>query len=482
MATITASGIGGSGLDVNSIVSQLMAIERQPIDKIAAKEATLTAKLTAVGTIKGGLAALQTAAKNLTNTARFQTIKAVSSAPSVFTASATSNAVAGTYSVRVDQLAQGQSLATAGRANVADAIGNGALTLDFGAIADGSFDSQVGRYTGASFSSNNSGIKTVHIDGSNNSLSGIRDAINAANAGVTAAIIDDGSARPYRLVLSSTITGAASSLRISVSGDQALSDLLSHDPANDTGQNLQETVSAQNAQITVNGIVASKSSNLVADVIHGVTLNLLKPSASPVDSVKVERDSGGIKPEVDGFVKAYNDLAASLRTLSAYDPATKTAAVLQGDSAVSTIKTQLQAAISATPSGIGGSFKSLSQIGVGFQKVGTLAVDSVKLQAVIDSSPGDVAALAAAVGGGVRELLDRQIGSSDGQIAARTDGINREIKALDARKSRLSEQLTFTEQRYRAQYAALDAMLSAMKSTSDALTQQLASLPGTKAG
>ncbi|MBI5923098.1 MAG: flagellar filament capping protein FliD [Betaproteobacteria bacterium] len=482
MATITASGIGGSGLDVNSIVSQLMAIEQQPINKITAKKATYTAKLTAIGTLKGGLAALQSATKGLTNTARFQAIKAVPSDTSVFTATALSNAATGTYSVRVDKLAQGQSLATMGQSNTTDVIGNGSLNLDFGTIANGTFDSQAGRYSGASFASNNSGVKTVNIDGTNNSLGGIRDAINAANAGVTATIINDGSAKPYRLVLSSTATGAANSLRISVTGDQALSDLLSHDPANDAGQSLAETVSAQNAQLTVNGIVASKSSNMVTDVIHGVTLNLLKPSTSSVDSVKVLRDSGGIKPELDGFVKAYNDLAASLKTISAYDPATKTAAVLQGDAAVSMIGRQLQNAISATPPGIQGSFKSLSQIGVGFQKDGSLAVDSVKLQGAIDSSPGDVAALIAIAGRVLRDLLEHQIGSGDGQIAARTDGINREIKMLDARKARLSEQLTFTEQRYRAQYAALDAMLSAMKSTSDALTQQLASLPGAKAG
>jgi flagellar hook-associated protein 2 len=482
MATITASGIGGSGLDVNAIVSQLMAIEQQPIDKITAKEATYTAKLTAIGTLKGGLSALQTAAKSLTDTARFQTIKAVAADTSVFTATATSNAAAGAYSVRVDKLAQAQSLATTGQTNTTDAIGSGVLTLDFGTIANGIFDSQAGRYAGASFASNTSGVKTVNIDGTNHSLSGIRDAINAANAGVTATIINDGSVKPYRLVLSSAATGAANSLRISVTDDQALSDLLSHDPANDAGQNLAETVSAQNAQLTVNGIAASKSSNIVMDVIHGVTLKLLKPSAASADSVTIARDSAGIKPQLDGFVKAYNDLATSLKTISAYDPATKTAAILQGDAAVSLIKRQLQNAISAMPSGIEGSFKSLSQIGVGFQKDGSLAVDASKLQSAIDGKPGDVAALVAAAGGSLRALLDHQTGSSDGQISARTDGINREIKMLDARKARLNKQLAFTEQRYRAQYAALDAMLSAMKSTSDALTQQLASLPGAKAG
>ncbi|MBI5920445.1 MAG: flagellar filament capping protein FliD [Betaproteobacteria bacterium] len=474
---ITASGIG-SNLDVNGIVSQLMTIEQQPVKKLDTKEASYQAKLSAYGTVKSGLATLQDATSSLTNTASFQSIKATPSNTSILTASANSTAIPGKYSVDISQLAQAQNLAAAGQLNTTSNIGSGTLSFEFGTItkgALGTFDSATGKYTGATFTrASGSTVRTVNIESGSTSLGDIRDAINAADIGVTASIVSDGSATPYRLVLTSP-SGVTSSMKISVTGDQALSDLMAHDPGNDSGQNLAETITAQNAEIKVNGISASMSSNSIADVIHGVTLNLLEKTTSTA-TVTVARDTSAIKTSLDAFVKAYNEIAKPLKELSTYNVVTKQAPVLNGDSAVLAIQSQMRNVISAKSTSITGNFKALSQIGVSFQKDGTLTVDSAKLQSAIDLNATEVAMIVTSTGGKLKTLLANLTGSS-GPLASKTDGVNLGMKLLNAQRTKLNDRLVITEQRYRNQYAALDSLLGSMKTTSDALTQQLAGLP-----
>ncbi|MFA7281966.1 MAG: flagellar cap protein FliD N-terminal domain-containing protein, partial [Sterolibacterium sp.] len=186
---ITASGIG-SNLDVNGIVSQLMAIEQQPVKKLDTKEASYQAKLSAYGTVKSGLATLLDSTTSLNNTASFRSIKATPSDTSILTASANSTAIAGKYSVDITQLAQAQNLAAAGQVDTTTGIGSGTLSFEFGTIDKGTlgtFDSTTGKYTGATFTpASGSSIRTVTIDSSSTSLGDIRDAINAASIGVTA--------------------------------------------------------------------------------------------------------------------------------------------------------------------------------------------------------------------------------------------------------------------------------------------------------
>lgn len=469
--TITASG---SILDVNGIVSQLMAIEQQPLKKLDSVEAGYQAKLSAYGTLKSGLSALQDATATLNSVAGVRSIKASPSDTSLLTASANSTAIPGKYRIDIIRLAQEQNLAADGRLDTTSAIGSGTLIFDFGTIADGTLETATGKYTGAFFTSNGAGPRTVTIDSARTSLGDIRDAINAAAIGVTASIINDGGAAPYRLVLTST-SGAANSIKISVAGDQALANLLAHDPADDVGQHLSETITAQDSVFKVNGIAATKSSNTVTDVIHGVALNLLNASTSTT-TLTVTRDTSSITGALDAFVKAYNDVAKPLKELSTYNLATKQAPVLEGDSAVLAIQNQARNIIAARPAGISGAFRAFSQIGVAFQKDGSLTFDSAKLQRAISSNEGDIASIIAATGGKLKTLLDNQLGSG-GALAAKTDGINLGLKSLATRRTRLSSRLADIEQGYRSQYAALDAVLGSMRSTSDALTQQLAGLP-----
>ncbi len=393
---ISSPGVG-SNLDVNSIVSQLMSIERQPLTSLDRKEAGYQAKLSAYGTLKGALSSFQTSVRALSDISKFQIVKASSADTTVLSASASSIAVPGTYSVEVTKLAQSQKLVATGQASTTAAIGTGTLSFDFGTISGGTFNSVTGKYTGATYTSNGAGVKTVTIDASNNSLAGIRDAINNAKIGVSATIVNDGGASPYRLALTSTSIGKTNSIKIT-GGDAGLSALLGHDPANDAGQNLSETVTAQNAELKVDGVAVSKTSNSISDVIQGVTLNLLKTNVGTPTVVTTTRDTASVTSAVNTFVKAYNDINKTLGDLSAYDVATQQAAILQGDSSVNSIRSQLRNTLTSTLAGIGGSYTTLSQIGIAFQKDGTLAVDSTKLQSAIDSNFSDIASLFAATG------------------------------------------------------------------------------------
>lgn len=393
---ISSPGVG-SNLDVNSIVSQLMSIERQPLTSLDRKEAGYQAKLSAYGTLKGALSSFQSSVRALSDISKFQTVKATPADTTVLSASASIIAIPGTYSVEVTKLAQSQKLVATGQVSTTAAIGTGTLSFDFGTISGGTFNSVTGKYTGATYTSNGAGVKTVTIDASNNSLAGIRDAINNAKIGVSATIVNDGGASPYRLALTSTSIGKTNSIKIT-GGDAGLSALLGHDPANDSGQNLSETATAQNAELKVDGVAVSKTSNSISDVIQGVTLNLLKTNVGAPTVVTTTRDTASVTSAVNTFVKAYNDINKTLGDLSAYDVATQQAAILQGDSSVSSIRSRLRHTLTSTLAGISGSYTTLSQVGIAFQKDGTLAVDSTKLQSAIDSNFNDIASLFAATG------------------------------------------------------------------------------------
>lgn len=389
------SAVGTSGIDVNALVSQLMTVEQQPITKLAAREASYQAKLSAFGTLQGAVASFQSTVRTLSNASSFQAVTATSSDTATISATALTSALPGSYSLEVTSLAQAQKLAAAGQNSVSAAIGTGAsttLSFDFGTIA-GTLTN--GIYNpGATFSSNGSGVKTVTINGSNNSLQGMRDAINAAKIGVTASIINDGGASPYRLVLSSDSLGRASSMKISASGDATLSALLANDPAGT--QNLSESVTASNADLKVNGVAVSKNSNTISDVIPGVTLNLTKITTAPV-TLSVAQDSAAAGKAVNSFVTAYNSLSKTLADLSSYNAATKKGAALQGDATVRNLQGKLRGILNTSIAG-SGSLTSLSQIGVTFQKDGTLSVDNARLNSVMQSNFADVAGLFASTG------------------------------------------------------------------------------------
>lgn len=407
---LSSPGIG-SNLDVNSIVSQLMAVESQPLSTLAKKEASYQAKISAFGSLNGALSSFQTALTTLSSQAKFQAVSATSSDTTIASGSATSKAVAGSYAVEVTRLAQAQTIATRGQVNTTSPIGDGAkttLTFQFGTISGGTLNNGV--YDGAApptFTQDaNQPSGSVLIDSSNNSLQGIRDAVNKANLGVTATIVSDGSATPNHLVFTSNKTGQASSMKIGVARDPAapvsspataaetaLADLLAYNPAGT--QNLTQSSVAQDTALTVNGIAVTGATRSIKEAIQGVTLTVGKIGTT---TMTVARDTAAITAGVTSFVKAYNDLDKTIKSLTSYNPATKAAGPLLGDSSVRNIQDQVRKTLGAAVAGTGGKLNTLSQVGVAFQKDGTIALDSAKLQKAVTDNFDDLAGLFASQG------------------------------------------------------------------------------------
>jgi flagellar hook-associated protein 2 len=415
---LSSPGIG-SNLDVNGIVSKLMSVEQQPLIMLQTKETSYQAKLSGFGTLKGAVSSFQTAVAGLADISKFQGVRASAADPSVATLSGTSAAAPGNYALTVTQLAQAQKLVAAGTASQTTPVGSGVISIDFGTIAGGTVTN--GTYSGASFTSGGGGVKTITIDSSNNSLTGIRDAINAAGAGVTASIVNDGSGTPYRLSLTSSQTGAASSMKISVANtapDTGLSALLNNDPAG--SQALTQISAAQDAQLTIDGIAITKPSNTISDTLTGVTLNLLKTNAGAPTTLTVSRDTSSVTTAVNGFVKAFNDISQTLRDASAYNATTKTAAILNGESTVRTMQTQVASILSAPVAGGASVYSRLSDIGVSLQKDGTLSVDSTKLNAALANNFDGFAGLFAATGKATDSLVTYS-GASDKTVPGSYD-------------------------------------------------------------
>lgn len=392
----------GSGLDVNAIVSKLMAVESQPLTALAAREASYQARITAFGTLKGGLSALQAALAGLLDARNMKTASATLADPTLAAVTAGTAAVPGSYSVRITSLAQAHKIASTGLASVNDAVGSGTLTFSFGTFEAGVFTANA-----------EAAAKSVTIGAGQNTLAGIRDAVNAANIGVSATIVNDGSASGNRIVFSSLATGAAHSLKLNVAdGDGTHTDTaglsqLAYDPAAavGSGRNMEQKIAAQNATLVIDGIAISKASNIVTDAIQGVTLNLAKASPDATTTLTVATDSSGIAKSVAGFVKAYNDLATSIGSLTKYDVANKKAAILTGDSAPRIAQSQLRSIMATALDGGGLSLTSLTQVGVSFKADGTLNLDSARLSAAIATDASAVARVFAAVGSATDSLV-----------------------------------------------------------------------------
>ena len=415
MATISSPGIG-SGLDTAGIISKLMSVEAIPLNNLTTQENSYQTKITAYGQVQSNLSSFQSAVLGLSNINTLKTVSATSSDTATLTATTTTGAVAGNYSVTVNQLAQAQQLVGNGQASSTSAIGSGAsttVTFDFGTISGSQTN---GIYnSGTTFTSNGVASKSITIDSSNNTLSGIRDAINAAGMGVTASIINDGSSSPNRLLITNNQTGVANSMRISVSGDSAVSSLLSEDPSNPAAQNFQETTTAQNASLTISGVAVSKPSNVITDAISGVTMTLNKTNVGSTLNLNLSNNTSNLTTSINNFVSAYNTLSSSLNSLTSYDLTSHTGADLYGESTITALQRQVKNVIlSALPSG-SNAYTLLNNIGITFQKDGTLAVDSTKLNTAITNNYNAVANLFAANASASDALVQFTSSTSDTQ-------------------------------------------------------------------
>ncbi|MFC5547991.1 flagellar filament capping protein FliD [Massilia aerilata] len=464
--TISSSGLG-SGLPVDSLVTQLMALEKQPLNLIDKKEASYNASLSAWGTIKSSLSALQTAAKNLGTPAKMLPLTASTSQSGVLTATADagSGAAVGNYSIEVTSLAASQKIKTAvGYGATTDVVGTGNITLEVGGYDD---STDPPTFTAKS-------TKTIPIGSGSNTLAGIRDAINAANGGVTASIINDG--KSNYLSLASADSGTANMMRISVD-DPSLNALSYNDPSGVS--EMEEKVAAKDAVLTIDNVTITKSSNTITDAIQGVTLNLTGTTASgTTNKLTLTKDDAAVKTAVGDFVKAYNDAIGAMSKASAFDAATGKGSTLTGDSTLRTIQSQMRSLLGTAFPG-GGKATTLAAVGITTQRDGTLGIDAGKLDKAMSDPGVNMSALFATSGTkrGFASQLDVTLGrilSPVGSLAGHTGSINTSITALEKQRTAINTRLVSVEARYRAQFSALDTAMASMQTTTSYLTQQLA--------
>jgi flagellar hook-associated protein 2 len=488
---MATSSVGSSnGIDVSGIVSQLMTLERRPLQVLTQKEAQLTSRIAAYARVQGAVSLLQSAASTLGKAATFGGLRAsVAGDGALAAVTDSSKASPGSYALKVGALASSQALAS--QAFAAGALlGTGTVTIELGSVAGGVFTPKSG-----------SAATPITIDSSNNTLAGIRDAINAAKLGVTASVVNDNSGT--RLTVIANDTGAANTIRIGVAdGDGDNTDALglsrlAFDPAvalapgqtTAAGRQLTQTRSAADAAFEINGLALTSSSNKVTGAIEGVSLDLRKASPDSVTTVTIERDTATARAAVDSFVKAYNDLDRVVRDLTSYDAASRRGAVLNGDSAMRTLQSQLRALVRGEMTAAADDFTRLSSAGIEVGRDGALSVNAARFDAAL-SDPTKLSRLFTTAGGtqatqgfGVRiEAFAKAVVDGDGLLPSRTKSLQSQITDLDKQQDRMNIRLDQIEQRLRKQYTALDSQLQKMQGTSDSLANALKQLPGANSG
>jgi flagellar hook-associated protein 2 len=392
---VTATGLG-SGLDIGGLVTQLVSAERAGSDlQLNRKSSKLNAKLSAFGSLKSSIAAFKGAQDSLNSLSSYDKKSVTLSSSDAFTAIATASAVPNSYSIEVQQLATTHALASGTFADSdSTAVGTGTLTFRFGTV---DYNTVSGNLDGFTLN-DDSKITTLTIDSSNNTLEGIMQAVNDADFGVKASVVNDGGG--YRLLFTSTNSGAENGIEIQVSDtdtNNADNLGLSRLAFNTTASHVSQTKAAEDAEFTLNGLPVTSASNTVTSAIPGVTLNLKKVSADPVQ-MTVNKDTASVTAAVNSFISGYNTFARTVRTLTKYDPATKTAGMLLGDFTVRAVVSQVDNIMRDAVAGIVGEFGSLAEVGMKTNNAGEYELDTAKFKAALESSPQSIQALFTALG------------------------------------------------------------------------------------
>lgn len=461
MAGISSAGIG-SGLDINSLVTQLMNAERQPLNALSTKKSQTNQKISAFGQIKGAISSLQSALSSLKSGTAFDVFKATSSDSKIASATANSNAAAGSYDITVSKLAKSRvEGTTSGLFNQSTApIGTtGTLTFTVGA---------------KSFSVNVTNTDT---------LESVRDAINnvtydddadastpdKTQALVQASVVNVGtSGSPdYKLIFTSTGKGSDGAVTIGGTAAAALGlgDYTTSDPDPTSTVNTSLIQRENDTQAVVNGVNITRSSNTIDDVIAGATITLAGTGST---TISISRDTDAITAKVNEFISAYNKLQSTVTDLR------KKGGTLEADSSALSVVTNLQSTFNAPANIAGTNYKWLAEIGVSFQKDGSLALDATKFSDAIKSNFAGVKSLFSdSTDGFATRIYDAATAmlNTDGLISSRTSGLNATLKSLDDRIDQMDARLTRTEARLRAQFSSLDSLLGTMKNTSSYLSR-----------
>jgi len=450
---LTSSGIG-SGLDIDSLVTQLVQAEGSaPSFRLNKREASYQSDLSAVGRLKSVLSEFKTSLASLSYMESLQPRSARSSDTSLFTAVADQTASAGSYEIEVLTLAQPAKVRSNSFTDAdTEVIGTGALDISLGADTF-----------------------QITVDGTNNTLEGIRDAINAAsdNPGIAASIINvDGGPQ---LVLDSNTNGSANSITVAAADDNAGDGF---DLARLDSLNLIVSQPAQDATFNLDGQLVTKDSNSFSDVITGVTINLKKEELATIETLNVELDSGTINVKVKSFVSAYNALTDALKGLSGYDAETKVAGALQGDSMLRGVQSSIRNILGDSIGGL--KYGGIVDIGITTDEDGHFQLDSARLAEVMADDFTAVSELFAGENG-VASKLDKTLGAylaSEGSIDSRESSLKDRIQSVADDRAALGERLVSIESRYRARFSAMDVLVGQLQSLSTYLGQQLEGLPG----
>ncbi len=444
---ITAPGVG-SGLDVRSIVNDLMALERRPIEALQQRQNQYEAQLSAYGQLKSALSSFQDAMKGLNSTDAFQVFSASTNNEDVLQVSAASTAPLGSYNVRVERLAEYHKIGSGEFAN----------TATFGGGAGDSMAIQVGTDPANTISIDLSTAKT---------LEEIRNLINddVSNPGVSATVVN-GNGGNQKLILTSEDSGAASAMTISYGGSLSAASF-----GLQTLNNIGGDLALLDAEISVDGYSITRSSNTISNVIQGVTLDLRQAQPGVDIQVNIDRDLDAAKESVQAFADAYNDLRSSIKSLRSGQ--------LEADSTLLSIERGLLN-IMNNP-GSGGVYNHLSEVGLSIQKDGNMSVKTTKLESALNADFSAVADLFANAQNGYATRFESLTGTwleTGGLIDSRTDGLDSRIEDLQDRQIAMDRRMEQIEARYLRQFSALDSLVAQLQGTSNFLTSQLASLPG----
>lgn len=469
--SLSSLGVG-SGLDAETIVTKLVALERQPITQLQTQASTIQSKISAFGKIQSAVSSLRDAASKLTAPDLWSSTTATSADTSVaFTTSA--GASVGSYNVEVSSLASGQSvLSNTALASASSTLGAGTLTIELGS------------WSGTAFT-NKTGSSAVNITiEAGDSLGAIRDKINSSASGVKASIINDASGA--RLVMNSAVTGATNGFRITTTDsdgnntDAAGLSSLAYDPAASTAGTTR-TQTASNAAAKVNGVDITSESNSFSNVLTGISIAVSKVTTGPV-SVTVAQDNTTITKAITDFAAAYSSLDSLLKSNTKYDAGSKTAGTLQGDNTAISMISQLRSVLGSS-SAASSVFATLSSVGLETQSGGALTVNTTKLTSALGNLTELKKLFSAAdlTGNGAdgfatkfRALGDGLLGI-DGALTTRTAGLNSAVTNNQKRQDTLESRSALYEKRLRAQYTTLDTTMAKINAQSGYVTQMISS-------
>ena len=463
MGTIISAGVG-SGLDVAGLVQKLVQAEGAPKSlRLDTEEAKVQGKLSALGTLRSALASFRDTVAVLKNLENFRGRQVALSSPDFLTATASSSAAPASYSIEVQSLAYAHKLQTATYASTATVVGTGTLTITTGGQ-----------------------IFDVVIDADNSSLAAIAAAINASPAGtkVSASLIS-GVGGAARLTLSAKATGADNAMVITQSGgDGNLAALVFNSASPPEENGLLEMQEAQDAQVLIDGFLATSATNTISGAIAGVEIQLLANNAlNETTELSVGYNRDAARETIDKLVTSYNSLVDAIKNVASYNAETRHPGPLFGDAGVRNIVYQLRRELTATVGGLDGPFDMLGEIGITAQLDGKLSVDATKLDAAFAADFDAVGELFSAENTGVAVRLDKLLEpylQSGGVFDSRGASLKSSIDDIGDRREVLNKRLVALQERYLRQFNALDGLLAQLQSTSNFLNQQLSQLPGSR--